>query len=178
MKTFQEIRELSVDNFVDMNEADQQAYISTLSEEQIDELKKHSELVGYMESDNIPDRVQIGGGPGRGKHQYEIKGSIDGSGASKTAVNRYINFKIDRGLKLTERDLLLKQDKNPDFSKLPEDLQDAIFYADKALGYLPVNDLVNKKLSHEEAWVDYHLIGNKEDREINLEKFKKKIYKD
>ncbi len=148
------------------------------NQEQIDRLKEHSRLVGYMESDSIPDRVQIGGGPGRGKHQYEIKGSIDGSGASKTAVNRYITFKTNRGLGLTKRDLLLKENKNPDFSKLPEDLQDAIFYADKALGYLPVDDLVNKKLSHEEAWVDYHLIGNKKDREINLEKFKKKNYKD
>ncbi len=148
------------------------------NQEQIDRLKEHSRLVGYMESDSILDRVQIGGGPGRGKHQYEIKGSIDGSGASKTAVNRYITFKTNRGLGLTKRDLLLKENKNPDFSKLPEDLQDAIFYADKALGYLPVDDLVNKKLSHEEAWVDYHLIGNKKDREINLEKFKKKNYKD
>ena len=147
------------------------------NQKQIDTLKEHSRLVGYMESDSIPDRVQIGGGPGRGKHQYEIKGSIDGSGASKTAANRYITFKTDRGLELTEQDLLLKEDKNPDFSKLSENLQDAIFYADKALGYLPVNDLVNKKLSHEEAWVDYHLIGNKENREINLEKFKKKNYK-
>jgi len=148
------------------------------NEEQINELKKHSNLVGFMESDNIFDRVQIGGGPGRGKYQYEIKGSIDGSGASKTAANRYIKYKTDRGLKLTETDLILQKDNNPDFSKYSEDLQNAVFYADKAMGLLPVDDLVNKKLSHEEAWVDYHLIGNKEKREENLQKFKDKNYKE
>jgi len=148
------------------------------NEEQINELKKHSNLVGFMESDNIFDRVQIGGGPGRGKYQYEIKGSIDGSGASKTAANRYIKYKTDRGLKLTETDLILQKDNNPDFSKYSEDLQNAVFYADKAMGLLPVDDLVNKKLSHEEAWVDYHLIGNKEKREENLQKFRDKNYKE
>ena len=148
------------------------------NEEQINELKKHSSLVGFMESDNIFDRVQIGGGPGRGKYQYEIKGSIDGSGASKTAANRYIKYKTDRGLKLTETDLILQKDNNPDFSKYSEDLQNAVFYADKAMGLLPVDDLVNKKLSHEEAWVDYHLIGNKEKRKENLQKFKDKNYKE
>jgi|TARA_B110000259_G_scaffold174220_1_gene208324 hypothetical protein len=38
MKSFKEIREIDIDNLINMSEADQLAHIDTLSEEQIDEL--------------------------------------------------------------------------------------------------------------------------------------------
>ena len=148
------------------------------TEEEIKVLKEHANQVGFMESDNIPDRKQIDGGPGRGKYQYEIKGSIDGSGANQTAVTRYKNFLKRHNIKPTERDVEIISSKNLDFSTLSEDEQDAIFYADKAMGMLPIDNLVRGRLSQAEAWVDYHHAGKKEDREKMLEKFVKKNFKD
>jgi len=147
------------------------------TEEDLEKLREHSRLVGYAESDNIADRVQTGGGPGRGKYQYELSSKDkEGQQGAKTAVNRYINFKQKNKIPLTDKDLELMADKNPDFSKLSEDMQDAIFYADKAMGKLPVDDLVKGRLSQEEAWADYHWAGNPEEREIKLNYFINKNY--
>jgi hypothetical protein len=147
------------------------------SDDEINILKEHADLVANAESDRIADRVQTSGGPGRGKYQYEISTpEKEGQQGAKTAVNRYINFKEKANLPITEEDVKLLLDKNPDFSQLPEDLQDAIFYADKVMGKLPVTDLVKGKLSQEEAWVDYHWAGNQEERQKKLDYFKVKNY--
>jgi hypothetical protein len=68
------------------------------------------------------------------------------------------------------------QDKNPDFSKLSEDMQDAIFYADKAMGKMPVTDLVKGNLSQEDAWADYHWAGNPKERQTKIDYFIGKNY--
>ena len=147
------------------------------SDEEISVLKRHADYVANAESDNIANRIQMGGGPGRGKYQYELSTeNKSGQQGAKTAVNRYINFKKDKKLTLTEEDKQLMQDKNPDFSKLSEDMQDAIFYADKAMGKMPVTDLVKGNLSQEDAWADYHWAGNPEERQTKIDYFIGKNY--
>jgi len=147
------------------------------SNEEISVLKRHADYVANAESDNIANRIQMGGGPGRGKYQYELSTeNKSGQQGAKTAVNRYINFKKDKKLTLTEKDKQLMQDKNPDFSKLSEDMQDAIFYADKAMGKMPVTDLVKGNLSQEDAWADYHWSGNPEERQTKIDYFIGKNY--
>jgi hypothetical protein len=55
-------------------------------------------------------------------------------------------------------------------------MQDAIFYADKAMGNMPVGDLVKGKLSHENAWADYHWSGDPKEREDKINYFVGKNY--
>ena len=142
------------------------------TDNEIQTLKTHSDLVSFAESDNISNRVQSGGGPARGKHQYEMSTpNNSGQTGAKTAVNRYVLFKQQNKLKLTPEDLKLSKDPNPDFSKLSESLQDDIFYADKAMGKLPVDALVKGKLSQEEAWADYHWAGNLKERDKKIKYF-------
>ena len=147
------------------------------TDEEIEVLKQHADYVANAESDRIPDRIQMGGGPGRGKYQYEIvTEDKPGQQGAKTAVNRYINLKNKYGIPLTEEDMLLRQDENPDFSKISEDMQDAIFYADKAMGNMPVGNLVRGRLSHEDAWADYHWAGDPQEREKKIKYFIEKNY--
>jgi len=146
--------------------------------EQMDVLKEHADLVANAESDRIPTRIQTSGGPGRGKYQYEISTKAKpGQQGAKTAVNRYIQFKKDNNISLTDKDLELMANKNPDFSKLPEETQDAIFYADKYQHpKFSLGDLVTGKLSQTEAWADYHWAGNPNEREAKINYFVEKNY--
>ena len=131
------------------------------SDEEMEKLKEYSTSVGYTESDNIADRAQESGGPGRGKYQYELS-TEKGSGANKTALQRYENFLTKHKLEMNARDLEIINSKNLDFSTLSEDEQDAIFYADQAMGNLPLADLVSGKLSFDDAWYTYHYAGKDE----------------
>jgi hypothetical protein len=147
------------------------------TDEEIQVLRQHANYVGNAESDNIPNRKQLGGGPGRGKYQYEIATeNKPGQQGAKTAFNRYINLKNKYGLPLTKKDIALSKEESPDFSTLSEDMQDAIFYADKAMGNMPVGDLVKGKLSHEDAWADYHWAGDPVEREEKINYFIGKNY--
>jgi hypothetical protein len=83
-------------------------------------------------------------------------------------VNRYKNFKEINNIPLTEREIELFKNTDLDFSKVPEDLQDAMFYTDKLMKEnFPVNDLVKGKLSHNDAWYKYHYAGTDESK-LNL----------
>ena len=133
-------------------------------------LKEHGIFVAEIESNNRPDRKQMSGGPGRGKYQYEMSSeSKPGQQGAKTAVNRYIRFLEDNNLTLTEEDIALKNDPNPDFSQLSEQMQDNIFYADKY--YHPdliLDDLGSGDLSQRAAWLDYHWAGAADDRDSKI----------
>jgi hypothetical protein len=63
-----------------------------------DSLQSLGGITGFVESDNVVDRVQIGGGPrrpGRGKYQYEMNvfnnENDNPHGAAETAVKRLVN---------------------------------------------------------------------------------------
>jgi hypothetical protein len=126
-------------------------------------LAEHAKDVSWVESEdrNIP---QFGGGPARGIYQYEIKGTKDGSGASETALNRFYNYisKNNLSIPLEYEDELknLSDKNNPDFTELSPELQSQIFYADKALGTIPLDKLADGSLSSRDAWVKYHQAGS------------------
>lgn len=135
-------------------------------EDQLSEFEAWRHNVGQIESDNIPDRTQ-GGGPkgiGRGKYQYEQRRGGKGSGHAITAstrlkafLDRY-NFKLDD---LPANDVLEIRKTDPDFSLLSEDTQDIIFLADKAIAPEAIlDDLVNRKVRHDDAWIDWHWKGD------------------
>ena len=137
-------------------------------------LSEHAKDVSWVESKNknIP---QFGGGPARGIYQYEIKGTKDGSGASETALNRFYNYisKNNLSIPLEYEDELknLSDKNNPDFTELSPELQSQIFYADKALGTIPLDKLADWSLSSRDAWVKYHQAGSEKERPDKEEQF-------
>ena len=141
-----------------------------------DVLKEHGRMVGEIESNSMPNRVQgsstddptQGTGVGRGKYQYEMAHPDNPTAqqGALTAVNRYKKFLKVNGIEPTEEDKRLFDDDNPDFSLLSESLQDDILYADKALGSLPLDDLASGVLSQKDAWLDGHWKGAPEERAI------------
>ena len=153
--------------------------------EEANVFRVHKDLVGWTESDNIPTRTQGDDprGTGRGKYQVEMdslrreaakdnpeeyKRYKELTGSSGVYVNRYKNFKSKNNIPLTKREIELFKNKDLDFSKVPEDLQDAMFYTDKLMKpEFPVNDLVKGKLSHNDAWYKYHYAGT-DDSKLNL----------
>ena len=172
---------LSADEIILMAAAKKRGW----SPEESNVFRVHKDLVGWTESDNIPTRTQ-GDNPtgiGRGKYQVEMdslrreaakdnpeeyKKYKDFGGSSSVYVNRYKNFKKINNIPLTEREIQLFKNKDLDFSKVPEDLQDAMFYTDKLMKKnFPVNDLVKGKLSHNDAWYKYHYAGSDESK-LNL----------
>jgi hypothetical protein len=142
------------------------------SEAVADSLKSFGGKVAWVESDNIPDRIQESGGPGRGKYQYEMNvftGGLDENpqGAAETAVKRLINAYEGYGMEIPKEwstllDLnnLDSPSYNIDFSKLPENLQDELFYADKQQDPdFKLGKLGSGELSMEDAWLDFHWAG-------------------
>lgn len=131
-----------------------------------DALDEHRYYVSQMETrgENIP---QASGGPGRGVYQYELA-TDGGSGAAKTAVQRYKNFYAHYKLEMPDefkKELDSLDPNNPDFTTLSLAMQREIFLADKERGKLPADKLASGELSMEDAWLDYHWAGSAEEKE-------------
>lgn len=116
-------------------------------------------------------------GPGRGLFQYEVSentlGGVKGSGAAKTALTRYKQFYKNYKQEIPKQyqeELNRINNDNPDFSKLSRELQEEIFYADKERGTLPLDKLASGELSLQDAYVDYHWIGNKKSDQYESER--------
>jgi hypothetical protein len=154
-----------------------------------DSLQSFGGKVGFLESDNIADRVQNdgGGGPGRGKYQYEMNvfnnENYNPQGGAETAVRRLINSYENYGMEIPEDiNNLLNLSKidepsyNIDFSMLPEQLQDELFYADKQQNpNFKLAELGSGKLSMKDAWLNYHWSGAEAERESKSNYYDKKI---
>ena len=125
------------------------------SKEQAENFRKYGDAVAFTESNNDPYAVQIGGGPGRGKYQYEVGDSV------KTALNRLKSFNRAMGIEdnFTKEDKKILSSENPDFSKLSEDAQDAVFVAD-TWGKAPTDSIASGEITPEDTWVKYHWAGN------------------
>mgnify|MGYP003118098853 CR=1 FL=1 len=129
-------------------------------------LDEHRYYVSQMETrgENI---AQASGGPGRGVYQYELA-TDGGSGAAKTAVQRYKNFYAHYNLEMPDefkKELDSLDPNNPDFTTLSLGMQREIFLADKERGKLPADKLASGELSMEDAWLDYHWAGSAEEKE-------------
>lgn len=157
-----------------------------------DSLQSFGGKVGFLESDNIADRVQNdgGGGPGRGKYQYEMNvfsnENDNPEGAAETAVRRLVNaysteegygMEIPEDIKnLLNLSKINEPSYNIDFSQLPEKLQDELFYADKQQDpKFKLAELGSGKLSMKDAWLNYHWSGAEAQRESKSNYYDKKI---
>ena len=150
--------------------------------EQTNLFRQFADDVGWVEADSIPTRTQNDDpkGIGRGKYQVEMdslrreaaknnpeqyKRYKDLTGSSSVYVNRYKNYKAKNNLPLTKDEIELFKNKDLDFSKIQEDLQDAMFYTDKLQKpNFAVNDLVTGKISPNDAWYKYHYAGKDESK--------------
>ena len=152
-----------------------------LSGEDVAALRGYANKVAIAESDNDPSSVQLSGGPGRGKYQYELSSNrlgSKGSGANKTAINRFKSFAKKHSIDLDENTKNLLSGSNVDFSGLPEDLQDAIFFADiSEKPQFKMDDFLSGKTSAAEAWADSHWMGSKKERDKKLKYFNDKMMK-
>ena len=150
------------------------------TDDEIKMLKNFANNVALVESDRNPSAIQVSKdgkavGPGRGKYQYEISvneldSTLVGSGANKTALQRYKNMHEVYKIPLSARDkeIIDQIDNNLDFSTLTEDEQDAIFYADKIMGKMPLSDFFSGSLSENDAWYLYHYAGKDETKRNKL----------
>ncbi len=150
--------------------------------EQTNLFRQFADDVGWVEADSIPTRTQNDDpkGIGRGKYQVEMdslrreaaknnpeeyKRYKDLTGSSSVYVNRYKNYKAKNNLPLTKDEIELFKNKDLDFSQIPEDLQDAMFYTDKLQKpNFAVDDLVTGKISPNDAWYNYHYAGKDESK--------------
>ena len=136
-----------------------------LNADDVARLLSLSRKVGEIESNNIPTRTQGDSdkGIGRGKYQFEGEG---GSNAAKTAANRLVQWEEKHkslDLSKKERAELLKN--SPDFSKLSEDAQDALFIINLSIaGGVPLTDIAKGNIAEKEAWIKYHWAGKEEER--------------
>ena len=155
-------------------------------EEVADALVNYGEKVAEIESNNIPTRVQlikrdgqfVEDGPGRGKYQFEMS-YADGSGSAKNAVQRVLNLYERYGQKAPEKLVELSLEEDIDVSKLPESLQDDIFYANAAEHPdFKLDDLASGKLSEKDAWLDYHWAGKEEDRKSKSDLWDERFVKE
>ena len=129
------------------------------SESVADSLQSFGGKVGWLESDNNPQ------------------------GGAETAVRRLQNAYKAYGLEMSDdwKTLLNMSELdepsyNIDFSTLPENLQDELFYADKQQDPdFKLIDLSSGELSMKNAWLDYHWSGSAVDRESKANYFDRKM---
>jgi hypothetical protein len=118
------------------------------------------DTIAQVESGNNPFAHQRGGGPGRGKYQYE---GPSGSNSSKTSSQRLENATaVIEGL---ENPSWNTEENTSDFSKLSRVQQDILFLADKIED--PRSDLrslASGETSSKDFWLDYHWSGKDVDR--------------
>jgi Rad3-related DNA helicase len=137
-----------------------------LNAEDLTNLLGFARKVGEIESNNIPDRLQ-GDDPnlaGRGKYQFE---NDKGSNAAKTAATRLKQWESkNEPLPIPKKDREELSKPSPDFSKLSEDTQDALFFINLSIHpTAPFTDIAKGKISNKDAWLNYHWAGADADKE-------------
>ena len=169
--------------------------------EDINNFINFMESTKNVESDNNYEAIQFGTPIARGAYQYETnfkfkdnKGNTKrGSNAAFNAVNRLVRMfegkkpEYVSSIIVNERDIknifqrarelqeLGKKDGLIDLSKESPEFQDALFVADKIFHpNLKVKDLLSGKLSVEDAWLNFHWAGNKNEKETKRKLFRKK----
>ena len=132
--------------------------------------------IGYHESAGTldPKTKQYGGGPGRGKYQFEIgkaKGGI-------TAANRTKTYYKDKGMPVPQWLNAATKGKSLDVTNLTSEQQDVLFLGNMR-GHPTANfsKVWNGKESVPEFWANYHWSGDKADRRERINSFNES-YKD
>lgn len=111
----------------------------------------YGDTVAQVESMNDPRAKQIGGGPGRGKYQFEPAGAI-------TASNRLVALSESLGFENPSWNTL---ENMKDVSKLTAEQQDILFLADKLQDADTDLEALSKgDISGEDFWIKHHWKGN------------------
>lgn len=132
--------------------------------------------IGYHESRSDPKSVQLGGGPGRGKYQFEV-GRYQGG---KTAANRALKHYKDNKKDIPDWLNNLSKSDSVDASKLSSSQQDILFLANMLKH--PKADLgkvISGAQSTEDFWANNHWAGKDKDRPERIKSFNEsmKIFK-
>lgn len=124
--------------------------------------------IGFHESRLDPRAEQQGGGPGRGKYQFEV-GRYRGG---KTAANRAIRYYKNNNKPVPDWLKKLEKKDSVDASKLSSNQQDILFLTNM-LGH-PKADLgkvISGEQPVEDFWANYHWAGKKSDRPERIQSF-------
>lgn len=139
-----------------------------LTKEEVKRLRKWANNVAEVESEGIANRLQNDSenGIGRGKYQFEIQKNVNGekvgSGTAKTAANRFFNWEKQNGkLNIPKKDREELKKDMPDFSKLSENTQDAVFFIHHSLHpQTPLSKIAKGNYDPKEAWINFHWAGD------------------
>lgn len=132
--------------------------------------------IAYHESAHTMDPTikQYGGGPGRGKYQFEegdYKGGI-------TAAKRTKQYLESKGLEIPAWLEDISSNKSLDASQLTSNQQDILFLGNMRMH--PRADFSNLWKGEEtvpEFWANYHWAGDEQDRDDRLSSFNKSLDK-
>lgn len=161
MKDFEEL----LNNIIEDKGGTPEAYKSLLHQ------------IAYHESAGTLDPTikQYGGGPGRGKYQFEGK---DGSNRILTSAVRTKNYYKHKGLKVPEFVQSIINKGTEDASKLTSEQQDILALADLRMkGGLDLKDYISGKLSVQDLWADHWWAGSKDKRESHIKSFNNSLNK-
>jgi hypothetical protein len=126
--------------------------------------------IAYHESAGTldPTLKQYGGGPGRGKYQFEEGKHAGGI----TAAKRTAKYYADKGIKMPEWLKEISKNDNLDVTNLSSEQQDILFLGN--MRQHPKADLGKVVKGEEDItdfWANYHWAGNKEDRKERVKSF-------
>ena len=138
--------------------------------------------IAYRESKGVPTQKQISdgmeAGPGRGLYQYEL-GSLGGSGAGRTAMNRLSSVLGEKNLPEWASSYFGKEGskRDVDFSEMTEEQQNILFLADKLQDPMEGNISAMKDMGAGEWWKKFHHKGkaSKEEEEKLIKGFMEDI---
>ncbi len=124
--------------------------------------------ISYHESKSDPKAIQLEGGPGRGKYQFEVG---DNKGAN-TAVNRTYKYMKDNGIKPPQWLNEVYKNKSTDASQLKDYQQDIIFLGNM-MGHPKADfkNVIDGKESTVDFWSKYHWSGKNKDLEDRIKSF-------
>ena len=147
----------------DLNTAKLDSILSSSVDSPIFEFSEFRDLVGTHEGGiGAYSASQIGGGPGKGRYQFDEE-------SAKTAYNRLKTIATDRGYSIPE---LTNEDfKNMD--KVSPEIQDLLFTANIAKSpSTSIATILTDKSQWDNQWLDGHWRGKDEDRETRRASFK------
>lgn len=128
--------------------------------------------IGYHESKSDYKAVQDGGGPGRGKYQYEIG---ENKGAN-TAVNRLYKYYKENKLPIPNWVKDIPPGKSVDASQLKDYQQDILFLADKMIHpKADFSKVINGEQSTTDFWLKNHWSGKDKDVNARTESFNRDL---
>lgn len=124
--------------------------------------------IGYHESKSDSKAIQKGGGPGRGKYQFEVG---DNKGAN-TAINRTYKYMQANGIKPPQWLNDAYKNKSTDASKL-KDYQQDIMFLGNMMGHPKADfkNVIDGKESTVDFWSKYHWAGKNKDLEARTKSF-------